>query len=70
MRDTSDVKQSSQEEWQKQELSMNIWFNMYAKVQVMCKRASQEKWQNQERKYKQMIENACGNTSDAKLKGR
>ena len=46
--------------------NMEIGTSMQTGIEVTVNRASQEQWQNQDRKYENLLENACENRGNAK----
>ena len=46
--------------------NMEIGTRVQAGMEETVNRASQEQWQNQDRKYENLLENACENTGDVK----
>ena len=46
--------------------NMEIGTRVQAGMEVMVNRASKEQWQNQDRKYENLLENACESRSNDK----
>ena len=46
--------------------NMEIGTRVQTGMELTVNRASQEQWQNQDRKYENLLENACENRNDAK----
>ena len=46
--------------------NMEIGTRVQAGIEVTINRASQEQWQNQDRKYENLLENACESRSNDK----